>query len=202
MDSPTPKPPTRVAIYARVSTNDQDVGMQLRDLRNYSAARDFQVFQEYYDRGVSGAKTSRPYLDRLMNDARKKRFDAVLVWRFDRFARSTRHLTLALEEFRVLGIQFISYNENIDTSTPMGQAMFSIIAAMAQLERDIIRERVRAAVRHARASGKRLGRPRSASIDEVRRLRALGYSIRTIAGILKTSTTSIQRALRARKRSA
>ena len=172
----------RAAIYARVSTKDQSCEMQMRDLRAYCAARGFTIIREYIDIGQSGAKDSRPELNALMADARKRKFDSILVWRFDRFARSTKHLLLALEEFRSLGIQFISYQENIDTSSPLGQALFTIVSAVAQLERDLIRERVSAGIRNARASGKQLGRPRRVvNHDEVRRLRANGASIRQIA---------------------
>jgi len=100
-----------------------------------------------------------------MDDARKRKFDAMVVWRFDRFARSTKHLLLALEEFRSLGIQFISYQENIDTSSPLGQALFTIVSAVAQLERDLIRERITAGIRNARANGKQLGRPRRIQVN-------------------------------------
>src|ERR1035438_7812355 len=150
----------RIGIYARVSTKDQSCEMQIRDLRAYCAARGFELVREYVDVGQSGAKDSRPELNKLMDDARKRQFDAIAVWRFDRFACSTKHLLLALEEFRSLGIQFISYQENMDTSSSLGQALFTIVSAVAQLERDLIRERVNAGIRHARACGKQLGRPR------------------------------------------
>jgi DNA invertase Pin-like site-specific DNA recombinase len=173
---------TRVAIYARVSTKDQSCDMQLRDLRAYCAARGSVQVTEYIDNGQSGAKDSRPELNRLMEDARKRKLDLLLVWRFDRFARSTKHLLLALEEFRTLGVQFISYQENMDTSSPLGQALFTIVAAVAQLERDLIRERVSAGIRNARAAGKQLGRPRRiVDRDEILRLRAEGASVREIA---------------------
>jgi len=172
----------RTVIYARVSTKDQSCDLQLRDLRAYCAARGFALLREYVDVGESGAKDSRPQLNELMSAARKRLFDAVLVWRFDRFARSTKHLLLALEEFRSLGIQFSSYQENIDTSSPLGQALFTIVSAVAQLERDMIRERVSAGIRNARACGKQLGRPRGiVDHDEVHRLRAGGASLRQIA---------------------
>src|SRR6202162_395909 len=120
-----------------------------------------------------------------MDDARKRQFDAIVVWRFDRFARSTKHLLLALEEFRSLGIQFISYQENIDTSSALGQALFTIVSAVAQLERNLIRERVTAGIRNARANGKRLGRPRvKANLEEILQLRAEGHSLRKIAAKL------------------
>jgi DNA invertase Pin-like site-specific DNA recombinase len=151
-------------------------------LRAYCAARGFPVQREYVDVGESGAKDSRPQLNELMAAARKRLFDAVVVWRFDRFARSTKHLLLALEEFRSLGIQFISYQENIDTSSPLGQALFTIVSTVAQLERDLIRDRVNAGIRNARACGKQLGRPRRVvNHDEVRRLRSEGASLRQIA---------------------
>ena len=172
----------RPAIYARVSTKDQSCEMQMRDLRAYCAARGFTITREYIDIAQSGAKDSRPQLNELMADARKRKFDSILVWRFDRFANSTKHLLLALEEFRSLGVQFISYQENIDTSSPLGQALFTIVSAVAQLERDLIRERVGAGIRHAQACGKQLGRPRRiVSQDEVRRLRSDGASLRQIA---------------------
>ncbi len=172
----------RIAIYARVSTKDQSCDLQLRDLRAYCAARGFSVQREYVDVGESGAKDSRPQLNELMAAARKRLFDAVVVWRFDRFARSTKHLLLALEEFRSLGIQFSSYQENIDTTSPLGQALFTIVSAVAQLERDLIRERVSAGIRNARASGKQLGRPRRAvNHDELQRLRSEGATLRQIA---------------------
>jgi DNA invertase Pin-like site-specific DNA recombinase len=172
----------RTAIYARVSTKDQSCELQLRDLRTYCAARGFQDVREYVDEGQSGAKDSRPELNKLMDDARKRQFDLIVVWRFDRFARSTKHLLLALEEFRSPGIQFISYQENIDTSSPLGQALFTIVSAVAQLERDLIRERVSAGIRNARENGKRLGRPKS-TVDRaaILKFKAEGHSLRQIA---------------------
>jgi DNA invertase Pin-like site-specific DNA recombinase len=140
----------RVGIYARVGTKDQNCELQLRDLRVFCSARNFTVIREYVDIGESGAKDSRPQLNELLADARKRKLDAIIVWRFDRFARSTKHLLLALEEFRSLGVQFVSYQENIDTSSPLGQALFTIVSAVAQLERDLIRARVSAGVRNAR----------------------------------------------------
>jgi DNA invertase Pin-like site-specific DNA recombinase len=175
----------RIAIYARVSTKDQSCELQTRDLRAYCAARGFDLVREYVDVGQSGAKDSRPELNKLMDDARKRQFDAFVVWRFDRFARSTKHLLSALEEFRSLGIQFISYQENIDTSSAMGQAMFTIVSAVAQLERDIIRERVTAGIRNARANGKVFGRPKCAvDRERILELKAQGQSLRQIAATL------------------
>lgn len=132
--------------------------------------------------GQSGTKDLRQALNELIEQARKRKYDAIVVWRFDRLARSTKHLLLALEEFRCLGIQFISYQENIDTKTPLGQALFTIVSAVAQLERDLIRERVNAGIRHARLCGKRLGRPRRTSnLDQLQELRSSGSTIRQIA---------------------
>ncbi len=173
----------RVGIYARVSTTDkgQDPELQLGPLREHARARAWIIHEEYVDQGVSGAKERRPALDQLMADARRRLFDAVLVWRFDRFARSTRHLINALHEFTHLGIAFVSYQENLDTSSPLGEAMFTIIGAMAQLERDITRERVKAGVARARARGKKLGRPQKVfHRDQVEQLRAQGLSFRQI----------------------
>jgi DNA invertase Pin-like site-specific DNA recombinase len=175
----------RIALYARVSTKDQSCELQVRDLRAYCAARGFEPAREYIDVGQSGAKESRPELNKLMEDARKRKFDVIVVWRFDRFARSTKHLLLALEEFRSLGTQFISYQENIDTSSPLGQALFTIVSAVAQLERDLIKERVSAGLRNARANGKKLGRPKSAvDGDRILELKVQGLSLRQIAAKL------------------
>jgi DNA invertase Pin-like site-specific DNA recombinase len=171
--------------------------MQLRDLRTYCAARGLDLVREYIDVGQSGAKESRPELNKLMEDARKRRFDAIVVWRFDRFARSTKHLLLALEEFRSLGIQFISYQENIDTSSPLGQALFTIVSAVAQLERDLIRERVTAGIRNARANGKKLGRPmRAVDRTLILQMRAEGQSLQHIAETLGIGYGTVRERLR------
>jgi DNA invertase Pin-like site-specific DNA recombinase len=180
----------RVAIYARVSTlnHGQDVSMQTRELRQFAEARGWQIAGEYIDAGVSGAKDSRPELNRLMADAHKRRFEVVCVWRFDRFARSVSHLLRALETFKALGIEFVSYSEQMDTSTPAGKMVFTVLGAVAELERSLIAERVRAGLRNARAKGKRLGRPR-VSVDAVRiaTLRASGLSWPKIAAELGVS---------------
>ncbi len=188
---------SRVAIYARVSTTDQSTESQLLDLRRYVRERGWELFNEFCDNGVSGTTDSRPALNELMNAAKKRKFDAVLVWRFDRFARSTRHLILALEEFRNLGIDFVSYQENIDTSSPLGSAIFTIISAVAQLERDIIAERVKAGLRKAVENGKKLGRPR-ASVDseKIHWLRSPGLSHRAIAAQLGISHSTVGQILR------
>jgi DNA invertase Pin-like site-specific DNA recombinase len=172
------------AIYARVSTlhGGQDPTLQTRELKEYCQRRGWQVFDCYVDTGFSGKKDSRPQLNRMMQDAHERRFDVVIVWRFDRFARSVSHLLRALETFGALGIEFVSLSEQVDTSTPTGKMVFTVLGAVAELERNLIVERVRAGLRHARAKGKRLGRPRK-SIDAgaVRSLRAAGESWRTIA---------------------
>src|ERR1700739_4795988 len=160
---------SRVAIYARVSTTNhgQDAGMQHGEMGQFAEARGWQIAGEYTDAGVSGAKDSRPELNRLMADAHKRRFDIVCVWRFDRFARSVSHLLRALETFKALGIDFVSFSEQMDTSTPAGKMVFTVLGAVAGLERSLIVERVRAGLRNARAKGKRLGRPR-VTVDAAR----------------------------------
>src|SRR5215472_16508239 len=153
---------TRVAIYARVSTPDgkgQSPEMQLRELREHCERRGWTIAGEYVDR-MTGTKDSRPELDRLMADAHKRRFDVVIVWKFDRFARSVSHLLRALETFKALRIDFVSYSEQMDTATPDGKMVFTVLGAVAELERSLIAERVRAGLRNARAKGKKLGRPR------------------------------------------
>src|SRR5712675_1015283 len=149
----------KTALYARVSTSGQEVEMQLRELIEYCQRRGWEVVQEYVDVGISGGKEKRPELDKLLADAHKRHFDAVVVWRFDRFARSVSHLLRALETFKSLGIEFVSLSEQVDTSTPTGKMIFTVLAAVAELERSLIVERVRAGLRNARAKGKRLGRP-------------------------------------------
>jgi len=182
----------RLALYARVSTTDQTTANQLPDLRRYVKQRGWAVTAEYVDHGISGAKASRPQLDQLMADGKQRRFDVVLVWRFDRFARSTQHLLAALEEFRALGIDFVSLHEAIDTSTPMGKMVFTICAAVAELERSIIVERVRAGIKRAQAEGTVVGRPRAA-VDhrQVQQLRRDGLSVRAIAGRLNVSKSTV-----------
>ena len=190
----------RVALYARVSTKnkDQDPETQLVALREFAGHRGFEIVNEYVDVGISGAKERRPELDRLMKDARKRKIDAVLVARFDRFARSTRHLVLALEEFQALGIDFISLSESVDTSTPMGKMVFTVIGAVAELERSLIRERVVMGLARAKKQGKRLGRPRvDVDHDTIAELKAQGLSLRAIAKETGVSHTTVMEMLRA-----
>jgi len=181
----------RAAIHARVSTsnNGQDPSMQTRELEEYCQRRGWELTRCYVDNGISGAKESRPELDRLMADAHRRRFDAVAVWKFDRFARSVSHLLRALETFKALGIDFVSLSEQVDTSTPTGKMVFTVLGAVAELERSLIAERVRAGIRNARAKGKRLGRPRIAvDASRIAALRSQGHSwgtIRRETGIAK-----------------
>jgi DNA invertase Pin-like site-specific DNA recombinase len=150
---------TRTAIYLRVSTAEQKPDLQYDGLRAYAAHASLNVVQDYCEIGVSGRREGRPKLNTLMTAARNREIDCVLVWKFDRFARSTRHLLVALEEFNHLGVRFISVQDQIDTDSPMGRAMFTIIGAMAELESSLISERVTAGMRAAEARGKHLGRP-------------------------------------------
>jgi DNA invertase Pin-like site-specific DNA recombinase len=188
--------PTRVAFYSRVSTlHGQDPELQLRELREYAAARGWTVIGEYTDTGVSGSKESRPGLNQLMADAHRRKFDAVLVWKLDRFGRSLRHLVNALAELEARGVAFISLRDNLDLSTPSGRLMFQIIGAMAEFERSLIQERVKAGLRNARAKGKRLGRPRTlVDSDRVIQLRAQGLPWRTIAAQLHVGLGTVVRA--------
>src|SRR6202161_336214 len=191
----------RTAIYARVSTanNGQDSSMQTRELREYCKLRGWKFAGEYLDEGISGAKDSRPELNRLMADAHKRRFDVVVVWRFDRFARSVSHLLRALETFKALGIDFVSFSEQMETSTPAGKMVFTVLGAVAELERSLIVERVRAGMRNARAKGKRIGRPPQTQLSiEMRHAIASSYakektSLRALAKRFGTSLASVQR---------
>jgi DNA invertase Pin-like site-specific DNA recombinase len=187
----------RAALYARVSTtnNGQDPLVQLRELREYCERRGWQVFGEYIDVGISGTKEKRPELDRLLAEAYRRRFDAVVVWKFDRFARSVSHLLRALETFQSLGIEFVSLTEGVDTSTPMGKMVFTVLGAVAELERSLIVERVKAGLRNARAKGKVLGRPKTAVDNaKIRQLRASGATWREIASQTGFSTRTVRRA--------
>jgi DNA invertase Pin-like site-specific DNA recombinase len=188
----------KAAIYARVSTTNhgQDAGLQTRDQHQFAEARGWQVFDDYVDQGVSGSKDSRPELNRLMADAKRRKFDVVLVWKLDRFGRSLRHLVNALAEFESLGIAFVSLSDNLDLSTASGRLMFNIIGAMAEFERALIQERVKAGIRNARAKGKRIGRPRKI-VDTVRiaQLRSQGRSLRAIASELGLSLGLVRASL-------
>jgi DNA invertase Pin-like site-specific DNA recombinase len=190
----------RAALYARVSTGEQDEGMQLREMTQEAEVRGWHptVFPEP---GVSGAKESRPVLDRMMAEVRRRKFDIVMVYKFDRFARSLRHLIMALEEFEALGVEFISVRDRVDTTTPSGRLMFQIIGAFAEFERAVIRERVKSGIAHVRAKGQRWGRPRAeVNADEIARLRAQGCSWAEIASGTGVSKDTCRRiALRGAK---
>lgn len=190
----------RVGIYARVSTLiGQSPEMQLAELREYAFRRGWEVFAEYVDSGISGSKESRPELNRLMSDVHLRRFDVVLCWKVDRFGRSLKHLVNALADLDSYSVAFVSLRDNLDLSTPSGRLMFQIIGAMAEFERSLIQERVRAGLRNAKLKGKTLGRP-TLILDRERitRLRASGASIRQIAAQLEISTATVHKALRQR----
>lgn len=191
--------PRRVAIYARVSTSNhnQDSGLQTRDLQEFAQTRGWLVAQVYVDEGVSGTKDRRPALDKLMADAHRRKFDVVICWRFDRFARSVSHLLRAMDTFRALGIDFVSYSEQMDTSTPAGKMVFTVLGAVAELERSLIVERVRAGLRNARAKGRTLGRPRLiVDAHRIALLRKQGHSWREIVKETGISKGTAQRAVR------
>jgi putative DNA-invertase from lambdoid prophage Rac len=185
------------AIYARVSTTDQTCEMQLREMREYCQRRGWTA-EEYVDTGFSGAKASRPALDRLMKDARMKRFDAVLVWKLDRWGRSVSNCLSSIQELTTLGIRWIALTQNLDTdaNNPMARFMLTIMAAVAEFEREIIRERVKAGMNNARCRGKSLGR-KKAVFDraKARELRAKGFSLRSIAKQSGVGLGTVQRLL-------
>ena len=196
----------RLALYARVSTKQhgQDAETQLQALRAWAKQKKWKVTGEYADRGWSGAKERRPELDRLMADAKRKKFDSVAVWRFDRFARSVKHLIAALDDFQSWGVDFISLSESIDTSTPMGKMIFTILGAVAELERALIRERVQMGVDRAKREGKRLGRPRK-RVDEKGICIALkrGCTIKRVAqdyGLARSTIRAIHERQKAARR--
>ena len=190
----------RVGIYGRVSTLDkgQDVELQLADLRSYASARGWEIFKEYVDIGQSGSKEQRPAFNQLMEDARRRKIDIVLVWRLDRFGRSLKHLVVSLDEVKTLGVGFVSLKEALDFTTPTGRLMLHLLGAFAEFEKDLIRERVIAGVTHARAKGKRLGRP-NGKID-LQKLLDLRYqhglSIREISKEMSISTGLVHKSLR------
>lgn len=189
--------PPRVAFYARVSTTDQRADLQLDDLRRLAKQRGWQIVGEYVDQGVSGRKDRRPELDRLMLDVHRGKVDVVAVWRFDRFARSVKHLVTALEDLRAQGIDFISVQDSIDTATAVGRMVFTVIAAMAQFEAELIRERTKAGLAAARRRGTRLGRPHArVDVERAQQLRVEGQSYRAIAAALGVSVGVVHAALK------
>jgi DNA invertase Pin-like site-specific DNA recombinase len=189
----------RAALYLRVSTLDQHPETQLYDLRGLAAQRGFEIFNEYTDR-VSGAKAKRPGLDQLLADAHRGKFDVVLCWAFDRLARSVRHFLEVLDELNHLNIEFISFRENVDTGGPLGRAMIIIIGAIAELERNLIIERVRAGMRRAKIEGRRIGRaPLDVDRHAILRDRARGVSLTDLAKTYRISRASVCRIIRESK---
>lgn len=186
----------RAAIYSRVSTlNGQSPQMQIAELESYCERRGWEVVKSYADIGVSGSREKRPGMDALMVDARRRKFDCCVVYRYDRFARSLRHLVNALAEFDSLGIHFVSLHEGVDTSSPNGRLVFGIFASIAEFERELIRSRVRSGLAAAKARGKKLGRPaRDVDAVQVARLRAEGASWRAIARELGVGLATVHRA--------
>jgi DNA invertase Pin-like site-specific DNA recombinase len=188
----------KTALYARVSTADkgQDPKMQLRELREYCQRRGWTITSEYVDVGVSGSKDSRPELNKLMADAKQRRFDAILCWKLDRFGRSLKHLVSALGEFEALGVAFVSLRDSFDLTTPAGRLMFNMVASFAEFERDLIRERVKAGIANRRAKGFRVGRkPVSIDSAKLRALRSEGRTIRDIAMSLGCSRSLVHKTL-------
>ncbi len=186
----------RAALYLRVSSLDQRPASQLYDLRQLAQQRDYEIVQEYTDK-ISGTRARRPGLDQLMADASRGRFDVVVVWAFDRLARSVRHFLEVMDELNHRGIEFVSFRENIDTGGPLGRALIIIVSAVAELERNLIVERVRAGMRRAKLEGQHLGRPRlNIDREALLRDRAQGFSLRELAKLHRLSRTSVIRALR------
>jgi DNA invertase Pin-like site-specific DNA recombinase len=188
------------ALYARVSTKDkgQDPELQLTELREFAAKRGWQVVGEFVDVGVSGSKDSRPQLDAMMRLAKGRKVDVIACWKLDRFGRSLRHLVDALEELKAVGCAFVSLRDNLDLTTPAGRMMFHVIGAMAEFERELIRERVRAGLAHARSKGRVGGRPkvrreRDPDAKLIRKMRDAGQSYGEIADELGRSKASVYR---------
>jgi DNA invertase Pin-like site-specific DNA recombinase len=186
----------KAALYARVSTNGQDPTVQFLELREFCHRRGFQIAAEFVDKGISGSREQRPALDRLMVACRKRRVDAVVVYRYDRFARSLRQLVNALEEFRCLSVDFISIHEGVDTSTPNGRLVFGIFASIAEFERELIRDRIRSGLAAAAAKGKHIGRPKVAvNAGKITALRQQGLSWAEITRATGISKGTAQRAM-------
>ena len=186
----------RAVLYLRVSTVDQHPESQLHDLRGLAAQRGFEIVQEYSDT-ISGAKARRPGLDQLMADARRGKFDVLLIWAFDRLARSVRHFLEVLDELSHLKVEFVSFRENVDTGGPLGRAMIIIIGAIAELERNLIIERVRAGMRRAKLEGRRLGRaPLDVDRAAILRDRQRGMSLTEVAKAYRISRASVARIVR------
>jgi DNA invertase Pin-like site-specific DNA recombinase len=193
----------RVALYARISTNGQHLETQLYDLRKLAAQRGFEVVREYCDRGISGSKAKRPGLDAMMNDARRGEFSCVRCAAFDRIARSTKNFLEIVDELNGLGIEFLSTREAIDTSGPMGRMFITLVGSIAELERSLIVERIKAGMRRARMEGQRLGRaPLDIDHDSLVRDRLAGMSLSTVAKKYGVSRASVVRFAREARRQA
>jgi DNA invertase Pin-like site-specific DNA recombinase len=191
--------PRSVALYARVSTREQSPDLQLDSLRALAAQRGWHVQGEYIDHGVSGTRTKRPALDKLTAAVHRGEVHIVAVWKFDRFARSTQHLVTALNDFRARNVEFVSVQDGIDTSTAAGRMVFGVIASLAEFERELIVERVRAGLAAARRRGRRGGRPRvRVDVHKAEAMRAAGKPLRAIALGLGVGVATLQRALAAR----
>jgi len=186
----------RAALYVRVSTPDQSIEPQLLDLRQMAAARGYEIVQEYSDK-LSGTKSKRPGLDALLSDAQRHRFDVVMVWAFDRMARSVRHFLEVLDELNHLGIEFVSFRESIDTSGPLGRAMVVIVGAIAELERNLIVERVKAGMRRAKLDGRQIGRSRlDMNREQIVHDRRSGMSLTQVAKKHGISRASVCRVMK------
>lgn len=187
-----------VAIYARVSTDKQKVDMQLVELREYVSRANWKIYNEFVDEGYTGKNTPRPAFKEMMDEARRRKFDLVLVWKLDRLSRSLKDLITTLDELGHLGIDFISYDNKIDTSSPTGKLVFQVIGAVAEFERNIISERVKAGLRNAKRNGKRLGRPPVSQmvIEKAKQLRSEGLSLRDIGKKLGISEGMVRKGLK------
>src|SRR5438270_9959189 len=186
----------RAALYLRVSTLDQNPENQALDLRRLAEQRGLEIVHEYVDHGISGARARRPALDQLLADARRGRFDILLIWACDRLARSTRHFLEVLDELNRLNVEFLSFRENLDTGGPLGRAVVVIIGAIAELERNLIVERVKSGMRRARLEGRRIGRPAlTLNKEDIVRERRRGQSLGQIAKTFRISRTSVGRIL-------
>jgi DNA invertase Pin-like site-specific DNA recombinase len=190
----------RVGLYARVSTTDQDCSQQLRDLRVFCEARGWSVEGEYVDHGVSGKKAKRPAMDKLMDAARQRRIDAVMVWKLDRWGRSVPHFVASVQELHTLGVRFVAVTQGIDTdeSNPASKLLMNIMASFAEFERELIVERTLAGLTRARREGKTLGRPRKVlDRNKVRKLHRQGLGVRAIAAQLGVSHMTVHRIVKA-----
>lgn len=188
--------PIRAALYARVSTNDQDTETQLRELRQYVERRGWDLAEEHVDQGVSGSRKSRPALDALLKRARARQVDVIVVWALDRLGRSLSHLVTLVDELGALGVDLVVLTQPIDTTTPSGKLTFQILGAVAEFERQMIRSRVRAGIEKARAKGTRLGRPRAdLDLDLARTRIEAGDSLRQVARVFGVHHSTLKRAL-------